>query len=51
MRQQKKGREQHRAEWIDMSQRIEGDTSKLPSGVITKGMGDVAVCRLVEGDC
>ena len=35
--------EQHGAEWVDMSQRIEGDASKLPSGVITKGMRDVAM--------
>ncbi len=47
---QKQGREQHRAERIDMPQRIEGDASGPPGRVIAENMGHIAMRGFVQGN-
>ena len=48
--QQQHRRQDHRAERIDVAQRIEGDAAEPLGGVVAEPPGDEAVRRLVEGD-
>ena len=50
MQQQQNARQQDRAEWIDVLQRIEADASKPPCGVVAKKMRDEAMRRFMKGD-
>ena len=50
MRQQEDAGQDHRAEGVDMFQRIEGDAAELPGGAVAEQIGDKTVRRLMEGD-
>ena len=50
MRQQQHAGKDHRAEWIDMLQRVETDAAELPGGVVAKPVRHKGVGGLVKGD-
>ena len=43
-------RQDQRAEWVDMLQRVEADPAELPGGVVAEPVRDKAVRRLMKRD-
>ena len=43
-------RQQDGPEWVDMFQRIEGDSSEAVRSIIPQAMGNKAVCRFMQRD-